>query len=195
MFSLNFVAFNKNFYDAQFKANDTAEILQSYGISAADLKSARDAVIDYLSGKSDTLEISFFTAAELQHMADVKAVFGTVRILGLVLMLSGAGILAFLLILSKGRLWRSAALGGGIFLGLIALVGLMLALNFDFAFTAFHHLVFPQGNWQFDGGSLMLVMFPESFFTSAAFIIAGIGAVFAVILSVASLTIAQRKHY
>ena len=47
-------------------------------------------------------------------------------------------------------------------LGLIALVG-WCVFGFDAAFTLFHHIAFPWGNWSFPIDSLLICMFPPLF--------------------------------
>jgi len=40
----------------------------------------------------------------------------------------------------------------------------MSIFSFDFLFTTFHVIFFPQGNWMFDPSSLLITMFPQTFF-------------------------------
>ena len=46
-------------------------------------------------------------------------------------------------------------------IALIAFVGIAVLIDFDAAFTAFHEIFFPQGNWQFSYRSYMIQMLPS----------------------------------
>ena len=185
LLSVGFVAYNKSFYDAQFKINNTAEKLE---ITPQELTQIRDKIIDYIGGKTDKLELDgLFDAAELSHMADARAVFITAKILAWVFMVLGV----VGLIISrkpKGIIW-----GCGIFLGIIALIGLFALIGFDGIFTLFHQIFFPQGNWAFSSSSAMITMLPESLFMTAAFIIAAAGAGFAVVLGTVAVVLLKCK--
>jgi uncharacterized membrane protein len=40
----------------------------------------------------------------------------------------------------------------------------MSVFYFNTIFTTFHFIFFPQGNWLFDGSSLLITLFPTQFF-------------------------------
>ena len=200
LFSVNFVAYNKNFYDAQFTLNDTAEIL---GITQAELGQARDKMIDYISGKTNTLDIDFFTPLEKSHMKDARSVFIAVKTLSYILLIVGIATLIALFIylyIKKSPykkqkiklLLKGITFGSGTFLVVLAIIGVVGLIDFNLPFIIFHKIFFPQGNWQFDSSSAMITMLPESFFTNAVWIIAGTGIGFATLLTLTSAIINAR---
>ena len=198
MFAVNFVAYNPAFYDAQFKSNDT---LAELGITKAELNDARDKIINYLSGKTDKLELEgFFNESEISHMKDARAVFEFVRVLAMVLVVFGITSLVALFLLNyfttsgNGSLWKGIIWGSGAFLGLAALVGLVALISWNGAFAIFHNIFFPQGNWQFSSDSAMITILPAGFFINAVLIIAGVGVGFAAVLGAAALVMSLRRR-
>ncbi len=104
----------------------------------------------------------FYDAAEAAHLRDAATLlhlFG-----GLVLV----GVLGLLLTLGpwrrEPRAWRAvraAALG---LAAAFAALALFFALAFDTAFTLFHEIFFPQGNWAFDSATERMVqLYPTPF--------------------------------
>lgn len=193
--SVGMVAYSPRFYENQFVKNNTSERV---GISDEDLQRISDGIIKYFSGASDTLQIkvsfdgglpkNFYGDDELSHMADVKVIFLAVRALGWILLSVGVVVMTVILVVRKdkkgilnfGAIWGSATL-----LALGILLGLIIAVNFDAAFTVFHHIFFPQGNWQFN--SPMIMVLQSSLFMDAAVYILIRGAAFAIALLAAGI--------
>jgi len=132
-----------------------------------------------LTGDGPVLEPS-----ERSHMRDVG---GVVR----PLLLLEVGALVVLLLVGR-RLRRERGrrgrllLAGAAAIGVAAVaLGLFFALAFDTAFTAFHLVFFPQGNWQFSADSNLIRLFPQPLWFDAA-LLAGVtivaGAVIAAII-------------
>ena len=180
LFSVNFVAYNTAFYDFQFRMNDTAAVM---GLSAEELAELRDKVIAYISGRSNVLEIDLFTADELSHMADARAIFIAVRWISWVLVIGCVLALIGLALISKKsgkNFWRGGfAWGNAVFLGIIGVIGLVALIGFSFAFDVFHEILFPQGNWQFPYDSALIQMFPVQVFMSATWVVVGTAVGFA----------------
>lgn len=115
-----------------------------------------------LTGDGPMLEPS-----ERSHMRDVGGVVRT-------LLLLEVGALVVLLLVGR-RLRRERGrrgrllLTGAAAIGVAAVaLGLFFALAFDTAFTAFHALFFPQGNWQFSADSNLIQLFPQALWFDAA---------------------------
>jgi hypothetical protein len=112
----------------------------------------------------------FYTADEISHMADVRRVFDSVKILipaGMFVMAlrmqrARAGGLAPLL-----RLIRNGAIAAGV---AVAVVGAVAAVAFDVAFLLFHRVFFPQGNFLFDPAtSNLLRLYPDWYWQGITF--------------------------
>ena len=218
LFSVNFVAYNVAFYDFQFRLNDTAAVM---GLSAEELAVLRDKVIAYISGRTNVLEIDIFTAYEISHMTDARAIFIAVRVLSWVLLIGAMLALIGLYLVDRRRRKASQGEGGkrsgelssdfseseekrffakgmiwgnAVFLGLIGLVGLFALFGWDTAFDVFHEIFFPQGNWQFPHDSALIQMFPVQFFISATWIMVGSAVVFAVVGLVSAVIVTLLRN-
>jgi uncharacterized membrane protein len=66
------------------------------------------------------------------------------------------------------RSLRCAAL---LCIGIPLLLAAITALAFGPLFTFFHHVFFPQGNWQFPWNAYLILIFPEPFWIMAALLI------------------------
>lgn len=112
-----------------------------------------------------------FGASEEAHLRDVRTIARLVLVLGA----AGAVTLAVLL---RRRATRDAAArairttAGVVAVGTV-LLGLVAAVAFEAAFTLFHQILFPGGNWAFDPSAARLVrLYPTAFWQAMA---AGLG--------------------
>jgi integral membrane protein (TIGR01906 family) len=180
--SVRFAANSLPLYDALFERHS---VVERTGISADDLSTVSSQIQAYFNSDLGPLHVAataggikrdLFTDAEISHMADVKNLFrGTYRVQSLSV--------AFLAILCLAAVWRFHGVAiivaaswmrrGAIATGLTILVfGLLSLFAFDLAFTAFHYVGFPQGNWQFDSQSHYLVrIFPFGFWRDITLVI------------------------
>jgi integral membrane protein (TIGR01906 family) len=82
------------------------------------------------------------------------------------------------------KLARYAGLGGGVTLGLAALIGFGGLVAFNRLFLAFHQVSFSNDFWLLDPRKdFLIMMFPEGFFLDATMWIAGSTIVEAVLLA------------
>ncbi len=154
-----------------------------YGFSLEDRLQWSAPSIEYLVNSEDITFLGslafedgepIFNASELSHMEDVKVVVTGMRIALAALML---GLLVICgIAVRKG--WRNALLlalrrGGWGVLGLIAVVLLLLVVNFDQLFTWFHQMFFTSGTWQFYTSDTLIRLFPMRFWQDA-FIAVGV---------------------
>jgi uncharacterized membrane protein len=116
-----------------------------------------------------------YTQEEASHLYDVKRVLSWLTAVWII-----AGLVSMLCKPSR----RAADL-----LIAVSSVGLISAAGFAKAFELFHLFAFPQGNYSFPQGSLILEIFPFCYFTRAylaifgfAFVIGVFGKVFIYIL-------------
>jgi integral membrane protein (TIGR01906 family) len=103
-----------------------------------------------------------FDANERGHLADVRGIFGALRVAWA---LAGILLVALLLRLrSRGRLARTLRTSALIAGAVVLAIGLAFAVAFEPAFLAFHYLFFPQGNFLFDPAtSNLLRLYPEEY--------------------------------
>lgn len=117
-------------------------------------------VIDFLKFNEDLPDA--FTTSMKNHFHDVRTIILTGWIISLLSL-----ILLYNIDFDKREVYKKSAVTYGI---LILFIAFLAAFNFDLFFTYFHELLFPQGNWRFPPNSLIIKLFPESFFISATWI-------------------------
>jgi integral membrane protein (TIGR01906 family) len=116
------------------------------------------------------------TEAERGHMRDVRGVFMAFYVAAIV----GLVALVALWVGARGavarrRFWRRTW-GSGLVIAAVVLVGGIAGVFlFDAAFTLFHQVFFPGGNWQFDPATSRLVqLFPEAFWDESTIGVGGV---------------------
>lgn len=128
-------------------------------ILITDLNANQQQTIDYLQNQQE-LSLNY-TAIELSHLEDVKAVMTWADYLFYFSLLISTLILTW----ERKKSWKKLLFYGGIVtISLIAVIGIITIISFDFIFTLFHQIFFSQGNWQFAFDSLLIQTFPEDFF-------------------------------
>lgn len=164
--------------------------LGSYGVDYINNFAPREYLARVTTGADNTLA---FTEAEVNHMHDVKWVL-------LVAIIAVAAL--FLLTLfssislrerSPGTIRRSLFSGAWITLGLIAVLGVMGFFNWEWLFTTFHQVFFPQGNWEFSVRSSLIRLYPPQFWIDTAIAVAVLMAVQITLLLVATWPTKYRK--
>ena len=152
------------------------------------LTSEQQTVFQFLDGKKE-LAINY-TTAEISHLQDVAVVMNNVNIAFYVLAIMVGGILVYSW--KRRDLLQSMLRYGGLAtISLLCFLLLLLVIDFNWLFTLFHQLFFPQGNWQFAAGSLLIQTFPLGFFVSMGVFIFGLTFLVGVSLLVVSILI---KH-
>ncbi|MCC7574651.1 DUF1461 domain-containing protein [Candidatus Woesearchaeota archaeon] len=117
-----------------------------------------------------------FTIDENNHMQDVRLLINTLKIFSFIFIMVLASTL-FLINKIKGTKKRKTELtnffnnlkkGGFISLSFLIFLTIIVFINFSFSFDAFHRIFFPQGNWLFSADSLLITLFPQTFFLNMA---------------------------
>lgn len=154
------------YYEIQKQQNVNA------GIDDGTMRELDGMLALYLKGDANALDATdMFNADEKAHMADVLAIFDTLR-----LVKNGAFALSVLLLVyvyynrqkySRKELRLGLILGVMLFFTPFIAIGAWAAADFDAAFTAMHELLFANELWLMDPRTdLMIRMLPESFFMS-----------------------------
>lgn len=142
-------------------------VAERSGFSQEELCALDDRVAGYLRGEN-ALEEADFSRRELMHMQDVQwLVFLCRNVMILEWILSA---LAILCVCFKFR-WKAPEMllrGAWGALGAIAcavgMIVLIAAVNFRWAFTMFHKMLFTNDLWLLSASSTLIRMFPEDFF-------------------------------
>lgn len=164
-------------------AGPPAWVAEAAGAAAGYVSGARprEAVTTISDPSSDGPR---YSAAELDHLADVRRVIGLLFRLGLAAAV--VILLAWVLDVRAGGRRAAAALvrGGQASVALTLVVAILIAVAWNGLFTTFHAVLFPPGTWQFASDSLLIQLFPEWFWQRAA-------AVLALMLSAEGLAISR----
>ncbi len=172
-------------YDKEFYTNELAKLGSSENLAASHEK-----IADYLTGERNFAaldEVEELSAAEKSHLADAKNLMHDLPIVFIVLLLLFFSLLERTK--KKGEKTKVLLYGG---LAAAAIPLILAVIPFDSMFTAFHQLFFPQGNWMFSPGSLLVQIYPTQFFYGAAFRIFAQGFVAGIVFAAA--TLAKPKH-
>src|SRR3989344_674426 len=135
------------------------------------LDTNQESTVKYLQDRGDLSlgESSLnYTANEVSHLEDVK---GVMKIIDYLFYFS---LLVLTLILTfyrkkKEETKKLLFYGGITTVIMLGMILLFLLLSFHSAFTVFHNLFFPQGNWQFASDSLLIQTFPLGFFIGMSY--------------------------
>jgi integral membrane protein (TIGR01906 family) len=200
---VNFFCFQKSFYQREYQKLDTAEQI---GMSGADLQAATDALLDYLRGRREDLHVQaiiggqqreVFNQREILHMADVRTLYLWAMRIGNGLLILAA---AFYLWAWIGGRDKAAVLGGYlqgnyILLGLIAVLGIYAALDFNSFWTGFHKIFFTNDLWLLDPRTDILIqMVPEQFFFDLVMrIVVSAAVIIAILMAAAHLAKRRQK--
>jgi len=130
------------------------------------LDANQESTIDYLQNNRE-LSLNY-TIMEVSHLEDVK---GVIKISDYLFYFS---LLVLTLILTfyrkkKEETKKLLFYGGITTVIMLGMILLFLLLSFHSAFTVFHNLFFPQGNWQFASDSLLIQTFPLGFFIGMSY--------------------------
>jgi uncharacterized membrane protein len=148
--------------------------------------------INFLSYETETLD--FYTPNERSHLHDVRELLVWLRIIfvALIAILAGEAANHF------RRCWKKKQCpckplfvelfkwGGISTLAIVALIALLAFTNFTTFWHLFHYPLFPQGNWVFPSESMLITLFPESFFLGFATHVLLASGAFAVLSIIAS---------
>lgn len=118
---------------------------------------------------------SLYTDAELGHMFDVKVRTNAIRRLAKVLSVIVVGGITFLLYNEEtaSEAYRSIRNGGLATFAILGIFALMIGLFWNWFFTTFHEVLFPQGNWTFAYSDSLIRLFPEKFWIDVGVVIVG----------------------
>ena len=155
-----------------YGAIDRMELPEKTGLSEEEIRGNYDALIDY-NGLFSTGELELPTLAMSEggriHFAEVKELFVMIQWLMIGTLIAGAlGILS----LWKKRSFLYLKLGGLLTLAVPAVLGLLVAVSWNWLFVAFHRLFFNNDYWIFDERTDPVIkILPNEFFMHCAILI------------------------
>ena len=175
-FSIGLPIHFRPFYYLQI---DLLDIEEYSGADRETIKEAFNELMDYLTIPGNEFGTGKFPYSEegKSHFVDCKVLFDLNTIAFIISLVS---VIALLILKKLGifELWRPFGMNitfcsGAYTLGGFALIGGLVALDFDTAFTIFHKIFFPgKDNWLFNpytDGIIMIL--PQDFFMNCAILI------------------------
>lgn len=173
--SIEMFAFSRGFFEKEYDKLGTA---QDIGISTESLTDVTDVLLDYTEGKRDTLDVradidgnmqEVFGEREKDHMVDVRALYIAARNVRTIFLIAAPILILLAFLISRKKaikaLCRSFLYTSGVFLVLIAAIGLYALLDFTAFWTAFHHVFFTNDLWLLNPNTdVLIMMVPEQFF-------------------------------
>jgi integral membrane protein (TIGR01906 family) len=104
----------------------------------------------------------FYDDAEASHLRDARLVlYGLGLLVVAAVVVLGVG---FARRRGAAGYWRAVSRGAGALALAFAVIGALFLVAFDAAFTAFHEIFFPGGNWSFDPSTEHMVqLYPSAF--------------------------------
>ncbi|QRZ61220.1 TIGR01906 family membrane protein [Rothia sp. ZJ932] len=126
----------------------------------------------YLGALRNEKNVTWFLPSEVEHMTDVKVVMliamTLAMILGLVAWMSSRTLKER----AAGAVRRSLFAGSWATLALMAALGTLAFVGWERFFENFHHVFFPQGNWQFHASDTLIRLYPPQFWVDAGIAVA-----------------------
>lgn len=129
-----------------------------------------DADISYLGNLTFDDGSALYTAEELRHMEDVKAVSRVAFTLHKILVAAFGGAILFMAWNPGRRRALRAGLrdGGVLVLAAIGALVFVILASWDTFFDTFHGLFFESGTWRFSTSDTLIRLFPEQFWFDVA---------------------------
>lgn len=128
-----------------------------------------------------------FNERELGHMEDVQLAFTQVTVAAAVgALIWIAGFAALAVPCQRRRVAAATLLTGGLFtLGLLAVIGVVMAVSWWEFFTAFHRIFFSEGTWVFEYTDTLIRLFPMQLWIDVAVVAVVLLVIEAILIGVA----------
>ena len=164
---------NYGFFQKEY---EKYEVLDDLNMEMDDVMEVTAHMMDYLRDRNDDMQIvttvggqqqEFFNGQDIFHMDEVKVLFlgmFKIRTISTIVALLSLGVLIATRAGSQ-TIFRCFQAGMGIFFGIAAILGIIVASNFSKFFVIFHEIFFDNDLWLFDPRTdLMIRMLPEGLF-------------------------------
>jgi len=195
-------SFGMWFYYRQYEANNT---YGAVNMQPEDLHAVTRHMIDYLRGKEDDLQIittvggyerPFFSDIEIRHMVDVRNLAAAASVIRIILIiLFVAGLAPFVFYKDRTPLFKAFKyVSSGIF-GLLAVLVIVISVNWDRAWWAFHEIFFNNDYWILNPRvDLLINIVPYQFFFAMSVFVGVFFAVGLVLVFLGSLLLLRRHR-
>lgn len=150
------------------------DISEQSGYSEEEIRENYDVLIDYnMSLGKDKLEFPTLAMSEPGriHFEEVRDIFNIFKYMAMAGVVVSIGGIVFCV---RRKEYRYLKLTSILAVALPAVLGLLVALNWDWAFVTFHHIAFDNDYWIFDPlTDPVITILPDTFFMHCALMILG----------------------
>lgn len=150
------------------------DISEQSGYSKEEIRENYDVLIDYnMSFGKDKLEFPTLAMSEPGriHFEEVRNIFNIFKYMAMAGVVLSIGGIVFCI---RRKEYRYLKLTSILAVALPAVLGLLVALNWDWAFVTFHHIAFDNDYWIFDPlTDPVITILPDTFFMHCALMILG----------------------
>lgn len=180
LFVLMFTCLKVSMNDEKWFLNEYTRLgtAKDIGMSNSDVTKALRQLVDYMEGREDSIQIkvnvdgekiNMYNEREIAHMVDVRNLYQGVQTTAIVSLILCAGMLALASVLMRRdalkALSRGYLIGVGVFIAVVAALGIWVMIDFTSFWTAFHHLFFTNDLWLLDPRTdRMILICPEQLF-------------------------------
>jgi integral membrane protein (TIGR01906 family) len=172
--AVDVMSFDLNFFRDFYSKNDSAEVI---GVSFEDLMKSTEVLLDYTSGKIESMDVlvsiderreMMFNKREVDHMVDVRDLYlGAVFIRNI-----AAGFFALILLVDIVRRkfsfelhWKAVKSASTIIFAIIAFIVMAAVIDFNTFWTNFHLIFFRNDLWLLNPNTdRLILMVPLDFF-------------------------------
>lgn len=165
--SLKLNAFNEKFYKKEFRKYNIYEKFPD-----KDIDKINSDLLLYLKDKRDDFNKELFNQEEIGHLKDVNILIQKINIFYYSTLIISILLIIILFPLNKKHFLKNFSIilfSSSVLTLFVAIILLVLVwLNFDCVFTAFHHIFFPQGGWLFSSSDNIIKLYPTEFFYDMA---------------------------
>jgi len=168
-------------FDREFFRNKHIEynIVEETGMSEDDLMMVTDELLKYLEGNRKDLAIyaeidgvrqQVFNEREIHHMEDVLYLFKRGTLIRNIAVFLSIFSLAYIVCFDRKKLSKTLITCSLVPIGLMAILSILITIDYNKYFTYFHEILFTNDLWLLDPNTDTLIqMLPLEFFSSITF--------------------------
>lgn len=159
-------------------------LYESHDSITYDYEYAAERIMGYLNYRYDDLyfgeneEVTdgsyIMRDIEISHMVDVKNLYTTLRLIGLGSLIIGGSLSILLYKKDKKELYRTFKTMHFVPILFIMVVGGYMVIDFNKAFTIFHHLFFSNDDWLLYSNDVLILLLPQNFWMVSGSIVLGL---------------------
>ncbi|MBN2880797.1 TIGR01906 family membrane protein [Candidatus Woesearchaeota archaeon] len=167
LISIYTISQSKSFMTSEFEKYNIYDNFNDTNYSKFEINNNALNLLDYLTGKKNNLDNTFFNEKEKIHSKDVKNIFQGIKITIFILFPVSIGLVFLWYRKNMLHIYKPYILTF-IVDGVIIIILTILAKNFEMFFLQFHKLAFNNNLWLMNPKTdLMIRLFPEIIFKDA----------------------------